>query len=90
MKKQIVFTEKAPAAIGPYSQATKMGNIIFTSGQIALDPQTGEMVGNDVATQAKQAIENSESVHEASQASLENVAKTTDFLAYINDGCSFN
>ena len=78
MKK--IVTDKAPAAIGPYSQGMQIGDFIFTSGQIPLNPQTGTLEGDTIETQAKQACENVKAVLEAAGSSLDNVIKTTCFL----------
>ena len=80
-----IHTEKAPAAIGPYSQAMKQGGLVFTSGQIPLDPATGAVVGEDITAQAKQVLENLKAVLEASSAALDTVLKTTCFLADMAD-----
>ena len=95
MSKEIIATDQAPAAVGPYSQAVKVGNMVFSSGQIALDPATGKMVsaGMDVAAdrdavisaEAHQVLKNLSAVLEAAGSSLDNVIKTTVFLADIND-----
>lgn len=83
-------TPKAPAAIGPYSQAISTGNLLFTSGQIALDPTTGNIVGEDIVAQTEQVIKNLKAVLEANNASFENVVKTTCFLKDMGDFASFN
>ena len=88
MKK--IATDKAPAAVGPYSQAVKVGNTLYCSGQIGLDPVTGQMKGSDVRTQAEQVMENIAAVLAAADASFEDVVKTTCFLADINDFATFN
>lgn len=88
MKK--ISTEKAPAAVGPYSQAMMHGDILFTSGQIGLDPATGAFAGDDVVTQAKQVCENLKAVLAAADMTFENVIKTTCFLAEIADFAAFN
>ena len=88
--KKIISTDKAPAAVGPYSQAVKVGNILYCSGQIGLDPVTGQMKGSDVRTQAEQVMENIAAVLAAADASFEDVVKTTCFLADINDFATFN
>ena len=85
-----VQTSKAPAAIGPYSQAIKCGTMLFTSGQIPLDPQSGEIVGEDIATQTRQVMENLAAVLEAGGASFSRVVKTTCFLNDMNDFAAFN
>ena len=79
-----IFTKNAPEAIGPYSQAVKIGNLVFTSGQIALTPD-GEFLDTDVKTQTKQVCENLKAVLEAAGCKLENVVKTTIFLDDINN-----
>lgn len=83
--KQIVKTDKAPAAIGPYSQAVIHGDMIFLSGQIPLDPATGQLVEGDVAAQTERVLENVKAVLEASGSSLLNVLKTTVFLKSMGD-----
>jgi 2-iminobutanoate/2-iminopropanoate deaminase len=83
--KEIISTNNAPAAIGPYSQAIKVGNMVFVSGQIPIDPKTGEFVSNDVAEQTEQVLKNLSAVLEAAGSSLANVVKTTVFLADMND-----
>lgn len=85
-----VHTETAPAAIGPYSQAVKVGNMVFTSGQIALVPSTGEVEATDIEGQTEQVCKNLSEVLKASGSSLENVVKTTCFLADMNDFAAFN
>jgi 2-iminobutanoate/2-iminopropanoate deaminase len=82
---QVVNTLDAPEAIGPYSQAIKVGELAFTSGQIALDPSTGQIVGSDSATQADRVLKNLQAVLLASGTSLENVVKTTVYLKHISD-----
>ena len=88
MKK--ISTEKAPAAVGPYSQAMMYGDILFTSGQIGLDPATGTFAGEDIVTQAKQVCENLKAVLAAADMTFDNVIKTTCFLAEIADFAAFN
>lgn len=85
MAKEIVKTEKAPAAIGPYSQAVKYGNIVFTSGALGVDPATGSFVEGGIQAQAKQCLENLKTVLEASGSCLDNVLKTTVFIKDMND-----
>ena len=85
-----VQTVNAPAAIGPYSQATVIGNLVFTSGQIPLDPATGTMVGTDVTEQAHRVCQNLEAVLTAAGASLQSVLKTTCFLSTMADFAAFN
>ena len=88
--KETISTEKAPGAIGPYSQAVKAGNMIFCSGQIPIDPTTGEFVSNNVAEQTHQVLTNLSAVLEAAGTSLNNVVKTTVFLADMNDFTAMN
>ncbi|MCL2837720.1 MAG: RidA family protein [Oscillospiraceae bacterium] len=83
--KKIISTTAAPAAIGPYSQAVQIGNMLHTSGQIPLNPQTMEIETDDVAAQTKQVMENIKAVLTAGEARLENVIKCTIFLADMND-----
>ncbi|MBQ4640874.1 MAG: RidA family protein [Clostridia bacterium] len=85
-----VHTDNAPAAIGPYSQAMVVGNLVYTSGQIPLDPATGNLVGENVTQQAHQVCKNLQAVLEAAGSSLENVVKTTCFLADMADFAAFN
>ncbi len=85
MKKEIIHTDAAPKAVGPYSQAVKIGDFLFTSGQIALDPETMQMVEGDVQIQAHQVLKNLDAVLQAGGSNLENVVKTTVFLADIAD-----
>ena len=88
MKK--ISTTNAPAAVGPYSQAMMYGDILFTSGQIGLNPATGAFAGDDVVTQAKQVCENLKAVLAAADMTFDNVIKTTCFLAEIADFAAFN
>jgi 2-iminobutanoate/2-iminopropanoate deaminase len=88
MKK--IATSKAPAAIGPYSQAVVCGSLVYTSGQIALDPATATLVGNDIASQTEQVMKNLGAVLEAAGSSYEKAVKTTCFLANIADFAAFN
>lgn len=88
--KEIIATENAPGAIGPYSQAVKTGNLVFCSGQIPIDVATGEFVSDDVAEQTRQVLKNLSAVLEAAGTSLNNVVKTTVFLADMNDFATVN
>jgi 2-iminobutanoate/2-iminopropanoate deaminase len=88
--KEIISTENAPGAIGPYSQAVKTGNMVFCSGQIPIDPATGNFVSEDVAGQTEQVLKNLSAVLEAAGTSLNNVVKTTVFLADMNDFVAMN
>src|SRR4028118_1448858 len=87
---ETVTTENAPGAIGPYSQAVKTGNMVFCSGQIPIDPATGDFVSDDVAEQTEQVLKNLSAVLEAAGTSLNNVVKTTVFLADMNDFTRMN
>ena len=80
-----VKTDNAPSAIGPYSQAIKAGGFVFASGQIAIDPQTGEFISGGVAEQTEQVMKNLSALLKASGRSLEHVVKTTVFLADMKD-----
>lgn len=83
--KKIISTSNAPAAIGPYSQATVHNGIIYCSGQIALDPKTMEVVGKTAAEQTKQVMENLKAVLKAANSSLENILKCTVYVKDLND-----
>jgi 2-iminobutanoate/2-iminopropanoate deaminase len=88
--KRIIATEAAPAAIGPYSQAVRAGNLLFLSGQIALDAESGEMVGDDVEAQTHQVMKNLQAVLGAAGAELADVVKTTIYLADLADFATVN
>lgn len=90
MNKEIISTENAPAAVGPYSQAVKVGDFLYTSGQIALDPATGNMAAADIEGQAEQVMKNLAAVLEAAGYKFEEVVKTTCFLADMGDFAKFN
>ena len=83
-------TPDAPPAIGPYSQAIRYGDLLFCSGQIPLDPKTGEVVGSDIKAQAEQVMKNIEAVLKANSISFDRVIKSTCFLADIADFAAFN
>jgi 2-iminobutanoate/2-iminopropanoate deaminase len=85
MQKQIVYTDKAPAPIGPYSQAVAFGNLVFTSGQIAIDPATGQLVTDNVEAETRMVMENVKAVLAASDLTLNHVLKTTIFLSNMDD-----
>lgn len=85
-----ISTNKAPQAIGPYSQAIKFNNMLFTSGQIALDPETMEVVEGDVKIQAERVMKNLQAVLEEAGANFDHVIKTTCFLANMGDFAAFN
>lgn len=89
-KIEVVATELAPRAIGPYSQAVKVGGLVFVSGQIPLDPVTMQMVEGDIREQARQVLKNLEAVLTAAGSSLDRVVKTTVFLADMNDFAPMN
>jgi len=84
-KKKMVETDKAPKAIGPYSQAIQAGNFLFLSGQIPLDPKTGELVQGDIGRQTQQVLENMKGVLESQGLGMKDVVKTTIFLKDIGD-----
>ncbi len=88
--KTIVQTEKAPAAIGPYSQAVKAGGFVFLSGQVALDPASAQVVAGDVRAQTERVLKNLQAVLAAAGSSLAAVVKTTVFLADMNDFAAMN
>jgi 2-iminobutanoate/2-iminopropanoate deaminase len=85
MKREVIATQKAPAAIGPYSQGIRLGNLLFTAGQLALDPQTGEMIKGDITAQTRQVLKNIKAIVETGGSSMENVLKTTIFLVDFKD-----
>ena len=87
--KTVISTEKAPAAIGPYSQGIQAGNLIITSGQLPIDPATGVMP-EDVSAQTKQSLTNGKAIVEAAGGSMADVVKTTVFLADMNDFAAMN
>lgn len=90
MEKIVVSTKKAPAAIGPYSQAIKFDKFVFASGQLPLNPETGELISSNVKSAAKQSLENLKSILEAAGTSFDNVVKTTVFLKDMNDFAAVN
>jgi len=87
---KVIQTNAAPAAIGPYSQAIVSGNLVFTSGQIPLSPETGEITGKGITEQTEQVCRNLKALLEASGSSIAKVVKTTCFLADMNDFAAFN
>ena len=87
---ETIDTEKAPAAVGPYSQAVVINGLVYTSGQIALDPTTGELVGTTIEAQAEQVMKNLVAILEAAGTKPENAVKTLCFLTDINDFAAFN
>lgn len=88
--KQVINTSKAPAAIGPYSQAIRVGNLIYTSGQIPIDPATGSFVEGGIKEQTRQSLSNIKAILEEAGISMSNVVKTTVFLADMNDFADMN
>jgi len=90
MKMKVVSTTKAPAAIGPYSQAMITGNLVFTSGQIPINPVTGDIIGTDITQQAEQVMKNLGEVLKEAGVSYENAIKTTCFLDNMEDFAAFN
>lgn len=88
--KKIIYTENAPAPIGPYNQAVLVGNTLYTSGQIALNPQTMELVLDDIETETKQVMENMEAVLAAAEMTFENVVKTSIFIMNMEDFSRIN
>jgi 2-iminobutanoate/2-iminopropanoate deaminase len=85
MSKRIITTDQAPAAVGPYSQGVVLDGWIWTCGQVALDPATGKMVGSDAATQADRALQNVKAILHAAGATLDQVVRTTVYLANMDD-----
>ena len=89
MNKQTLSTQNAPAAIGPYSQGVKVGNLIFTSGQLPMNPQSGELVA-DIEGATKQSLDNVKAILESSGSSMDKVVKTVVFLRDMNDFAAMN
>ena len=87
---KVISTQNAPAAIGPYSQATVTGNLLFTSGQIAIDPATGSVVQGGITEQTEQIMKNLGEILKAAGAGFDNAVKTTCFLAEMSDFAAFN
>lgn len=85
MEREIVATDKAPAAVGPYSQAVVVGQFVFTAGQIAIDPQTGQLIRGSIVEETRQVLRNLATVLEAADSSLDKVVKTTIFLSDMAD-----
>jgi 2-iminobutanoate/2-iminopropanoate deaminase len=90
MSKQLVFTNEAPAAIGPYSQAIRTGNLLFTAGQIGLDPATGQMVHGGIKEQTTRVLENLKAILEAAGSGLEKTIKATVYLKNFDDFAAMN
>ena len=89
MNKQTVSTQNAPAAIGPYSQGVKVGNLIFTSGQLPINPQSGELVAN-IEGATKQSLDNVKAILESAGSSMDKIVKTVVFLRDMNDFVAMN
>ena len=87
---EMIYTSNAPAAIGPYSQAMKVGNLVITSGQIPIDPATGSFAGDDIVTQTRQSLTNLKAILRAAGADMGNVVKTTVYLANMADFAAMN
>ncbi len=90
MTKEIIHTNQAPAAVGPYSQAVKLGKLVFTAGQIGLDPATGKLVEDDITIQTERVLQNLTAVLAAAGTSLEQVVKTTVFLKDMGEFAAMN
>jgi 2-iminobutanoate/2-iminopropanoate deaminase len=90
MKRDIISTSKAPAAVGPYSQGVKLDRLVFTAGQIPLDPATGRLVEGNIEAQTRQVLSNVKAILEAAGSSLPEVAKTTVFLVDMGDFKAMN
>ena len=88
--KKILFTDKAPAPIGPYNQAILSGNTLYTSGQIAINPATGDLVLDSIEIETKQVMENMKAVLESAGMTFENVVKSTIFISNMNDFAAIN
>ncbi len=88
--KQVIQTDKAPAAIGPYSQGIRVGDLIFFSGQIPLDPATGQIAGQEIQAQTRQVLKNIQALLDSQKVGVENIVKTTVFLKNMGDFTSFN
>ena len=85
MTKEIIFTENAPKAIGPYSQAVKSGGFLFVSGQVALNPSTGDLMNSSIEEQAEQVIKNLSAICEAANTNLSNIVKLTIYITDMSD-----
>jgi len=90
MLRETISTDKAPRAIGPYEQAIKVGDFVYTAGQIPIDPQTGNLVSGGIAEQTRQVLENLKAVLEAAGSSLDKVIKATVFLKNMADFAALN
>lgn len=90
MKKEIISTDQAPAAIGPYSQAVKIGEMVFVSGQIPIDPLSGNLIEGDIKAQTRQVLKNVSAVLSAAGTSIDSVVKTTVFITNMDDFALMN
>jgi 2-iminobutanoate/2-iminopropanoate deaminase len=90
LKREVIATKKAPGAVGPYSQAIRVGDFVFTAGQLALDPATGKLIEGGIEEQTRQVLRNISAVLEAAGSSLDKVVKTTVFLADMGDFRAMN
>jgi len=90
LKKEIISTDQAPGAIGPYSQAVKIGEMVFVSGQIPIDPLSGNLIEGDIKAQTRQVLKNVSAVLSAASTSLDSVVKTTVFITDMNDFALMN
>lgn len=90
MERQVVSTEQAPAAVGPYSQAVRVGEFIYTAGQLGILPETRQLAGPDIESQTRQALENLRAILEAAGSCMEHVIKTTVFLADMGEFARMN
>lgn len=90
MKKEVISTKKAPAAVGPYSQAVRAGNLLFVSGQIPIDPETGKLISGDVKSAAERSLNNIGAILKEAGLSFKDVVKTTVFIKNIGDFAKVN
>ncbi len=90
LKREIVFTKNAPAAVGPYSQAVRVGDFIYTAGQVPLVPESGKLIEGDIKEQTRQVMQNLAQVLEAAGSSLANIVKTTIFVTNLADFAAIN
>ena len=90
MKREIIHTDQAPAAIGPYSQAVRIGHFLYTAGQVAIDPAEGKLVADEIGLQTERALRNLQAILEAAGGSLRDVVKTTVFLQDISEFQAMN